>query len=89
MKTTIILADSKPFRSLMELELEAVPLPGEHISFGGRTYQALERSWRFELASELPGLGDAPPVPVPSVGLLVRQLSGPPHVLTSLGGVPN
>lgn len=83
MKTTIILADSQPFRALLEIDLESAPLPGEHTAFGGRVYQVIERSWRFETdpADNLP---DAQLKP--SVGLLVRQVSGPPHVVTALGG---
>lgn len=84
MNTTIILVTgSGPggMRQLLSLELPAVPLPGEHIQYGGRTYRTLERSWRFE-----PQEGGALGV---GVGLLVEQIGGPPHVVTSLGGTPN
>ena len=83
MNTTIILVTgSGPggMRQLISLELPAVPLPGEHIQYGGRTYRTLERSWRFEEKDGALGVG---------VGLLVEQIAGPPHVVTSLGGAPN
>ena len=84
MKTTIILVTGPGpggMRQLVSLELPAVPLPGEHVHYTGRTYRTLERSWRFEeQEGGALGLG---------VGLLVEQIAGPPHVVTSLGGVPN
>jgi hypothetical protein len=83
-KTTIILVtDTSPsgMRQLVSMTLPAVPLPGEHIQWGGRTYCALERSWRFE-AQEDGSLGM-------SAGLLVEQIAGPPHIVTTLGGTPN
>ena len=84
MNTTIILVTgSGPggMRQLASMTLPAVPLPGEHIQWGGRTYRTLERSWRFEVQEDGSlGVG---------VGLLVEQIAGPPHVVTSLGGVPN
>lgn len=88
MNTTIILVTgSGPggLRQLVTLELPAIPLPGEHIEYGGRGYRALERSWRFvevKEGDEVKGFGVA-------AGLLVEQISGPPHVVTSLGGAPN
>lgn len=82
--TTIILVTGNGpggMQQLLSLELPAVPLPGEHIQHGGRTYRTLERSWRIEPQGEAFGVG---------VGLLVEQIAGPPHIVTNSGGrVPN
>lgn len=81
MKTTIIaVTGSGPsgMQSLAELELPAVPLPGEHVHFNGRTFRALERSWRLTSAAEEVDC---------AVGLLVEQIAGPPLVLLHSGGM--
>lgn len=89
MKTSIIvITGSGPgaMQKVIDIDLPAVPLPGEHIDFGGRKYRTLERSWRIQLTSPLP----EPPASEVSVGLLVEQIGGPPHVLLNSGGLePN
>ncbi len=84
MRVTLLLADSQPFRLLFEIELDSPPLPGEMITIAPRTYRVLERSWRIDLPPEdavlRPPEDSAPRV---GVGLLLSQLSGPPHVITA------
>lgn len=66
------------------LDLPAVPLPGEHIDIDKRKYRALERSWRFNIPENIVEAAGV------SVGLLVEQIAGPPHVITHSGGqAPN
>lgn len=86
--TTFILADSQPMRQLFELQLEAVPAPGEHIAFGGRVYQALERSWRFDPKTPPLDTGAVGPVELETkVGILLRQIGGPAHVVSAGAGL--
>ncbi len=89
--TIIVVTGSGPgaLQRVVELDLPAVPLPGEHLDFGGRKYRTLERSWRIEEVPVTGAHADISTLGV-AVGLLVEQIAGPPHVITNSGGeAPN
>lgn len=88
---TMLLADDRPpFRVLWEGELDAIPDPGEPLSFNGRIYRVVERSWRFGTTSteEATVLGpmNGPAAVRVAVGLLLTQIGGPEHVTLASGG---
>lgn len=70
---TLLLGDCSPPRLLDEVNLPTVPLPQEYIGYSGRSYQVVERSWRIEGDKKIKRMG---------CGLLLTQISGPPHVVT-------
>lgn len=89
-RVTFLLAEDRPpFRNLWEGDLPAVPLPDEPIAFNGRTYRVLERAWRFgteqKAAKTIEPVIDE--VVVMGCGVLVQQISGPPHVVVSPGSM--
>jgi hypothetical protein len=88
--TMLLAVDRPPFRKLWEGELSTVPDAGEPLSFNGRNYRVLERSWRFGLAPT-PAQTALGPMNGPAsvqvgVGLLLEQIGGPPHVALVSGG---
>lgn len=88
--TMLLAADRPPFRVLWEGELPAIPDMGEPLSFNGRQYRVLERSWRFGNAptpeATLLGPMNGPASVQVGVGLLLEQIGGPPHVALVTGG---
>lgn len=84
----IVITGSGPgaMQKVLDIDLPAVPLPGEHLDIGQRKYRVLERSWRLDEVKEgetLLGFGVA-------IGLLVEQIAGLPHVILNSGGLePN
>ena len=82
---TFLLGDDQPpFRQLWEGELTQVPDAGEPLSFNGRIYRVVERSWRFgehrDTESTVLGPMNGPAKVRVGVGLLLTQIAGPPHV---------
>jgi hypothetical protein len=82
--TMLLGDDNPPYRNIWEGELPAVPDPGEPLSFNGRIYRVVERSWRFGMARSeedtVLGPMNGPAKVEVGVGLLLTQISGPPHV---------
>jgi hypothetical protein len=88
--TMLLAADRPPFRTLWEGELPEVPATGEPLSFNGRQYRVLERSWRFGNAATqedtVLGPMNGPAKVRVGVGLLLEQIGGPSHVALVSGG---
>lgn len=64
-------------RELCTLDLPAVPDRAENITWADRVYRTLDRAW---VVSYRDLMGEK--FPVMSCALLVRQIAGPPHIMT-------